>query len=50
MNIFKLVKGLFDSIPPVVRAEMLDIGKQVYVQVKVASVAWAISRLTTQKK
>ena len=50
MNVFKLAKGLVDNIPPAIRAEILDIGKQVYVQVKIVGVAWAVSWLTTRKK
>ena len=50
MNVFKLLKGFVDNLPPAVKAEMVDIGKQVYTQVKVVGIAWAISWLTTRKK
>lgn len=50
MNVFKLLKGFVDNLPPAVRAELLDIGKQVYAQVKVVGIAWAVSWLFTRKK
>jgi hypothetical protein len=46
MNVFKLLKGFVDNLPPAVKAEIANICKQTYLQCKQIAVVRVIELLT----
>ena len=49
MNVFKLLKGFVDNLPPAVKAEIANTCKQVYLQCKLIAIARVVELLTKRR-